>query len=72
MGKDIIILASGSNPKAIASVALVFFFSLNGLYRSSTSTKRLHFMMFSLNSSVNICFSSINLITSSLRANKFS
>ena len=31
LGKDIIILARGSKPFLIASVALVFFFSLNGL-----------------------------------------
>ena len=30
-GQDIIILASGSSPFLIASVALVFFFSLYGL-----------------------------------------
>jgi len=38
VGKDIIILASGSKPFLIASVAFVFFFSLYGRYKSSTST----------------------------------
>ena len=70
-GKDIIIFAKGSSPFLIASVALVFFFSLNGLYISSTSTNFVHFNMLFFNSSVNNPFSSINLIISSFLFNKF-
>ena len=69
-GNDIIILASGSSPKAIASVALVFFFSLYGLYKSSTSTNFSHFIISNFNSSVSIPFSSMSLITSSFLFNK--
>ena len=54
----------------IASVAFVFFFSLYGLYRSSTSTSFSQFRIFSLSSSVSISFSSINLITSSFLLNR--
>ena len=70
-GKDIIILANGSSPFLIASVALVFFFSLYGLYKSSTSTNLVAAIIVFLSSSVRRPFSSISLITSSFLLSRF-
>ncbi len=63
-------LARGSKPFATASVAFVFFFSLNGLYKSSTSTSLSAFKISLFKSSVNIPFSSIKRITASFRSSK--
>ena len=70
-GWDIIILANGSNPFLMASVALVFFFSLYGLYKSSTSTNLVAAIIVFLSSSVRRPFSSISLITSSFLLSRF-
>ena len=72
IGKLIIFLANGSSPILIASLALVFFFSLNGRYKSSTSLNFSQAKIEALNSSVIKSFSSINLITSSFLFSKFS
>ena len=69
-GFCIIISANGSKPNLIASVALVFFFSLNGRYKSSISTNFVAAKIEACNSSVNNPFSSIKRITSALRFSK--
>ena len=66
-----IISANGSNPLAFATVALVFFFCLKGLYRSSTSASVSADAIATVNSSVSFPCSSIDLITSSLRVSRF-
>ena len=65
------ICASGSSPFAFAIVAFVFFFSLNGLYKSSTLAKVSAERIWSLSSSVINPFSSISLITSCFLASRF-
>ena len=68
---SIIIFAKGSNPFALATVALVFFFCLKGLYISSTSDKVLAIATDCKISSVNFPCSSIDFITSSFLFSKF-
>ena len=50
---SIIILDKGSNPFDLATVALVFFFCLKGLYKSSTSASVSADAIAIVNSSVN-------------------
>ena len=63
--------AKGSNPFAFATVALVFFFCLYGLYKSSTSARVSAAAIAIVNSSVNFPCSSIDFITSLLSVSKF-
>ena len=63
--------AKGSNPFALATVALVFFFCLKGLYISSTSDKVLAISRFFIISSVNFPWFSIEVLTSSFLSSKF-
>ena len=65
-----IISANGSNPFALATVALVFFFCLYGLYMSSTSANVLAFSKFATISSVSFPWFSIDVFTSSFLASK--
>lgn len=67
----IIISANGSNPLAFATVALVFFFCLNGLYKSSTSASVSADAIAIVNSSVNFPCSSIDFIISPFLVSKF-
>ena len=66
-GNDNKYSANGSKPFFFASVARVFFFSLNGRYISSISASFVELIIAFLISSVNLPFSSIRRITSSLR-----
>ena len=68
---SIIISASGSSPFAFATVALVFFFCLYGLYMSSTSASVLLIATAFTISSVSFPCSSIVFITSSFLCSKF-
>ena len=68
---SIIISASGSSPFAFATVALVFFFCLYGLYMSSTSAKVCANATALTISSVSFPCSSIDFITSSFLSSKF-
>ena len=68
---EIISFASGSSPFSFAIVALVLFFCLYGLYKSSTSVKIEAFKMLFFSSSVSFPCSSIRRITSSFLASKF-
>ena len=66
-----IISANGSKPLAFATVALVFFFCLKGLYKSSTYARVSADAIETVNSSVNFPCSSIDFTTSSLRVSRF-
>ena len=64
------IIARGSNPFSLALEALVAFFCLKGLYRSSTLCSTSAFRISSLSSSVSLPCSSMRRITSSLRSSR--
>ena len=68
---SMIIFARGSNPFAFATVALVFFFCLYGLYISSTSAYVFAIATDCNISSVNFPCSSIDFITSSFLCSRF-
>ncbi len=65
------IFANGSNHFAFAIVALVFFFSLNGLYKSSTLERVSASIISFFNSGLRSHFSSIRRRTASFLASRF-
>jgi len=66
-----IIFAKGSSPLAFATVALVFFFCLYGLYISSTSASVFAFSNSDIISSVSFPWFSIEVFTSCFLSSKF-
>ena len=63
-------IASGSRPFSLALEALVAFFCLKGLYRSSTRCRTSAFSICSCRSGVSFPCSSISLITSSFLSSR--